>query len=86
MEINDLKAVFYKDVCVPGEQYQFNQGLALGSGLLESLKLMARDALNRNESCGGHFRVRPDRGGEARDDANYMYVSRLGVQGRRPGA
>ncbi len=63
-EINDLKAVFYKDVCVPGEQYQFNQELEKALRLedfFEIGELMARDALNRNESCGGHFQVRVHR-------------------------
>ena len=79
-EINDLKAVFYKDVCVPGEQYQFNQELERALRLedfFEIGELMARDALNRNESCGGHFRVesQTEEGEAKRDDANYMYVA-----------
>ena len=79
-EINDLKAVFYKDVCVPGEQYQFNQELEKALRLedfFEIGELMARDALNRNESCGGHFRVesQTEEGEAKRDDANYMYVA-----------
>ena len=39
--------------------------------------LMAHDALNRNESCGGHFRVesQTEEGEAKRDDANYMYVA-----------
>ena len=39
--------------------------------------LMAYDALNRNESCGGHFRIesQTEEGEAKRDDANYMYVA-----------
>ena len=79
-EIGDLKAEFYKDVCVPGEQGQFNQELEKALRLedfFEIGELMARDALNRNESCGGHFRVesQTEEGEAKRDDANYMYVA-----------
>jgi succinate dehydrogenase / fumarate reductase flavoprotein subunit len=59
-EIRELKKEFYEDVCVPGEQNQFNQELEKALRLedfFEIGELMARDALNRNESCGGHFRV-----------------------------
>jgi succinate dehydrogenase / fumarate reductase flavoprotein subunit len=42
---------------------------------LELGELIARDALHRNESCGGHFRVESQEEGEAkRDDENFMYV------------
>ena len=79
-EIGDLKAEFYKDVCVPGEQGQFNQELEKALRLedfFEIGELMARDALNRNESCGGHFRIesQTEEGEAKRDDANYMYVA-----------
>ncbi len=44
---------------------------------LELGELMARDALNRNESCGGHFRdeYKTEEGEAMRDDKKYMYVS-----------
>ncbi|GHT70201.1 hypothetical protein FACS189452_10890 [Bacteroidia bacterium] len=44
---------------------------------LELGDLMARDALNRKESCGGHLReeMQTEEGEAKRDDANYMYVS-----------
>ena len=66
-EIGDLKAEFYKDVCVPGEQGQFNQELEKALRLedfFEIGELMARDALNRNEFLRRSFPYRePDRGG-----------------------
>lgn len=79
-EIKKLKAEFYENVLVPGTQLQFNQELEKALRLedfFEIGELMARDALNRNESCGGHFRIEsqtPE--GEAKiDDENYMYVA-----------
>ena len=79
-EIRELKKEFYEDVCVPGEQNQFNQELEKALRLedfFEIGELMARDALNRKESCGGHFREesQTEEGEAKRDDANYMYVA-----------
>ena len=79
-EIRELKAEFYKDVCVPGSQLEFNQELEKALRLedfFEIGELMARDALNRKESCGGHFREesQTEEGEAKRDDANYMYVA-----------
>ena len=79
-EIKKLKAEFYEDVCVPGNQGEFNQELEKALRLedfFEIGELMARDALNRNESCGGHFRIesQTEEGEAKRDDANYMYVA-----------
>ncbi|HNL07587.1 MAG TPA: fumarate reductase/succinate dehydrogenase flavoprotein subunit, partial [Chitinophagales bacterium] len=81
--ISDLKGIreqFYKDVRVPGTANEFNPELEKAgrvADFLELGELMVRDALNRNESCGGHFReehVTPD--GEAdRDDDKFMYVA-----------
>lgn len=78
--IDELKADFYKNVKVPGSQYEFNQELEKALRLedfFEIGKLMARDAYERNESCGGHFRVesQTEEGEAKRDDANYMYVA-----------
>ena len=79
-EIQAIRERFYKDVCVPGTADEFNPELEKAgrvADFLELGELMVIDALERNESCGGHFReeyVTPD--GEAdRDDENYMYVS-----------
>lgn len=79
-EIQELKAAFWSDVRIPGEVNEFNPELDKAgrvADFIELGELMCIDALNRNESCGGHFREEyqtPD--GEAlRDDANYMFVS-----------
>ena len=79
-EIDSLKETFYKEVNVPGSQYDFNQELEKALRLedfFEIGKLMAIDALERKESCGGHFREESQtQEGEAkRDDSNYMYVA-----------
>ena len=75
-----LRAEFWENVKVTGSGTELNQELekaARVADYLEFGELMARDALHRNESCGGHFRVEyemPD--GEAkRDDENYCYVA-----------
>lgn len=80
VEIDLLKEKFYKEVRVSGTPNEFNQELEKALRLEDFFdigKLMALDALQRKESCGGHFRIEsqtPD--GEAkRDDEHYMYVS-----------
>ncbi len=79
-DIQELKAAFWSDVRIPGGVNEFNPELDKAgrvADFIELGELMCIDALNRNESCGGHFREEyqtPD--GEAlRDDANYMYVA-----------
>jgi succinate dehydrogenase / fumarate reductase flavoprotein subunit len=79
-EIAEIRAVFYKEVIVPGNAESFNPELAKAlrvADFLELGELFAKDALHRNESCGGHFREEyqtPD--GEAlRDDENFAYVA-----------
>ena len=79
-KIKELKKEFYQNVKVPGTQFEFNQELEKALRLedfFEIGELMARDALNRNESCGGHFRIESQtEDGEAkRNDAEYMYVA-----------
>ncbi len=78
-EIREIRKEFWADVKVPGKNEEFNQELEKALRLadfLEEGELMATDALQRNESCGGHFRVEyqtPD--GEAlRDDENFAFV------------
>jgi len=78
--IRELRDEFYKDVFVPGSAYDYNPELekaARVADLMEHGELMMLDALDRNESCGGHFReeyVTAD--GEAlRRDEEYTYVS-----------
>ncbi|MBR6280110.1 MAG: fumarate reductase/succinate dehydrogenase flavoprotein subunit, partial [Bacteroidales bacterium] len=77
--IDDLKEQFYRDVCVPGTAEEFNQELEKALRLedfFEIGKLMAIDALNREESCGGHFRIesQTEEGEAKRDDGKFMYV------------
>ena len=79
-KIKALKDQFYKNVYVPGSNDEFNQELEKALRLEDFFEigmLMAHDALNRNESCGGHFRVesQTEEGEAKRDDANYMYVA-----------
>lgn len=79
-EIDSLRESFYKEVIVPGSQYDFNQELEKALRLedfFEIGKLMALDALERKESCGGHFREesQTEEGEAKRDDSNYMYVA-----------
>ncbi len=78
--IKELKKEFWSNVYVAGEQSTFNQELEKALRLADFLEigeLMAYDALNRNESCGGHFReeMQTEDGETKRDDQNYMYVA-----------
>ena len=78
--IKDLKKEFWSNVYVAGENGEFNQELEKALRLadfLEMGELMALDALNRRESCGGHFReeMQTEDGETKRDDENFMYVS-----------
>ena len=78
--IEELRAEFWKDIAVPGENNDFNQELEKALRLadyIEIAKLITLDALNRRESCGGHFReeMQTKDGETKRDDENYMYVS-----------
>ena len=80
VKIQALKAEFWKNVYVAGDNDQFNQELEKALRLVDFFEigeLMARDALNRNESCGGHFReeMQTEDGETKRDDENYMYVA-----------
>jgi succinate dehydrogenase / fumarate reductase flavoprotein subunit len=85
-EIQALKAEFWENLSLQGTADEFNKNLELAgrvADFFELGELMARDALNRRESCGGHFREEsqtPD--GEAkRDDENFCYVSAWQWQG-----
>ncbi|HET8541375.1 MAG TPA: fumarate reductase/succinate dehydrogenase flavoprotein subunit [Anaeromyxobacter sp.] len=75
-----IEAAFWKDLRVAGSGEELNQDLERAgrvADFLELAELLCLDALHRNESCGGHFRVEhqtPD-GEAARDDANYAYVA-----------
>ena len=79
-EIRLIKEEFWKDVKIPGEIKELNPELDKAqrvADFIELGELMCMDALQRKESCGGHFREEyqtPD--GEAlRDDANFSYVA-----------
>ena len=79
-EIAALREEFYKDVFVPGSSDELNPELEKAlrvADFLELGQLMAVDALQRNESCGGHFREEyQDAEGETlRDDENYKYAA-----------
>jgi len=79
-EIKALREEFWKDLKVPGSADEYNEELAKAgrvADFLELGELFAKDALERNESCGGHFREesQTSEGEAARDDANYTYVS-----------
>jgi succinate dehydrogenase / fumarate reductase, flavoprotein subunit len=75
-----LRAEFWRDVLVPGTGVELNQSLEKANRVADFIELgylMCLDALNRKESCGGHFREEsqtPD-GEAARDDDNFSYVS-----------
>ncbi len=79
-EIKALREEFYKEVNVPGSMDEMNPELEKASRVADFLELgelFAKDALHRNESCGGHFReeYQTEEGEALRDDENFMYVA-----------
>jgi succinate dehydrogenase / fumarate reductase flavoprotein subunit len=79
-EIRQLRDEFWKDVLVPGSDKDFNPELDKAgrvADFIELGELMCIDALQRNESCGGHFReeFQTEEGEALRDDKNFAYVS-----------
>jgi succinate dehydrogenase / fumarate reductase flavoprotein subunit len=85
-EIAALKADFFKNVYVPGTADELNTELEKAirvADFIELGQLMARDALQRKESCGGHFREEyQDAEGETlRDDENFNFVGAWEYQG-----
>ena len=79
-EIQELRADFHKNVKIPGNKNEYNEQLAKAtrvSDFLELGELFAIDALQRNESCGGHFReeFQTSDGEAIRDDENFKFVS-----------
>lgn len=79
-EIQEVKKEFWSDVRIPGNIDDLNIELEKALRLddfIEVGMLMALDGLNRNESCGGHFReeYQTPEGEAMRDDANYSYVA-----------
>jgi succinate dehydrogenase / fumarate reductase flavoprotein subunit len=78
--INELEEEFWKEVGVPGGDKDLNQELEKAlkvADYFEVGRLMCQDALERNESCGAHFREehQTETGEAMRDDARYAYVA-----------
>jgi succinate dehydrogenase / fumarate reductase flavoprotein subunit len=79
-EVQALKKEFWSDVRIPGEINEMNPELDKANRVADFIELgelMCVDALNRNESCGGHFReeYQTEDGEALRDDENFMYVA-----------
>jgi len=77
-DIAALQETFYNDLRIVGDKTELNDQLERAGRLQDFLELgalMARDALERNESCGGHFRTeyQTPEGEALRDDEHYMY-------------
>ncbi|WP_400191680.1 fumarate reductase/succinate dehydrogenase flavoprotein subunit [Hymenobacter sp. B81] len=84
--IQQLRREFWTDLKVVGLNEEMNQTLEKAgrvADFLELGELMVDDALNRNESCGGHFREEfaTEEGEAKRDDDNYAYVAAWQYQG-----
>jgi succinate dehydrogenase / fumarate reductase flavoprotein subunit len=79
-EIRELRKEFWRDAFVPGRTDEYNPELEKAwrvADFLELGELMCQDALDRQESCGGHFReeYQTPEGEALRDDKDFMYVS-----------
>ena len=86
-EISALREEFHRDVKVPGELHSLNQELEKAmrvADFLELGELFAKDALHRNESCGGHFReeYQTEDGEAQRDDKDFAYVAAWEYKGK----
>ena len=85
-EIAELREEFYKDVFVPGTENEYNEELAKAgrvADFLELGELFAKDALEREESAGGHFREEyQTEGGEALRRPEFQYVSAWEYKGK----
>jgi succinate dehydrogenase / fumarate reductase flavoprotein subunit len=87
-QIPELREEFWKNVRVLGTNEEFNQSLEIAgrvADFFELAELMCLDALDRKESCGGHFReeYQTPEGEALRDDEKYSYVAAWGYQGER---
>jgi succinate dehydrogenase / fumarate reductase flavoprotein subunit len=79
-EIRELRAIFWSDIRVPGKINEFNPELDKANRVADFMELgelMCIDALQREESCGGHFREehQTEEGEALRHDEDFMYVS-----------
>src|SRR6056300_1163309 len=86
-EIQEIREDFWKNVKVPGGLNEMNPELEKAgrvADFLELGELFAKDALERNESCGGHFReeYQTPEGEALRDDKDYAYVAAWGYTGK----
>jgi succinate dehydrogenase / fumarate reductase flavoprotein subunit len=84
--IPPLREQYWSDVKVLGSGEELNQSLEKAgrvADFFELAELMCRDALDRNESCGGHFReeYQTPEGEAARDDEHFAYAAAWGFQG-----
>ena len=80
VEIQQLKKEFWSDVRIPGSINEMNPELDKANRVADFIELgelMCKDALNRRESCGGHFREesQTDEGEAKRDDSQFQYAS-----------
>jgi succinate dehydrogenase / fumarate reductase flavoprotein subunit len=78
--VSEIRDEFWSNVSVPGSERGLNQSLEKAgrvADFLEFAEVMLHDALERRESCGGHFREESqwDDGEAKRDDANYCHVA-----------
>jgi succinate dehydrogenase / fumarate reductase flavoprotein subunit len=85
-QIRELRNDFWKDVNVPGSGDDVNQSLEKAgrvADFFELAELMCVDALDRNESCGGHFReeYQTPEGEAQRNDEDFSYVAAWGYRG-----
>lgn len=79
-DFKSMKEEFWKNIKIPGKPDEVNQYFEKTWRLADFIELgslMAKDALNRNESCGGHYRLeyQTEEGEAKRDDENYAYVA-----------
>jgi len=84
--IDQLEEEFWKEIKIPGTGTEMNQELEKAikvADFFEVGRLMCVDAIDRNESCGAHFReeYQTEQGEAMRDDANYSYVAAWEYQG-----
>ena len=85
-KIQEIKQQFWSDVKVLGSNEELNMSLEKAGRVADFLELgalMIEDALNRKESCGGHFReeYQTEEGEALRDDEHFAYVAAWEYQG-----
>ncbi len=88
-EIKELRSEFWKDLKIPGDLDALNGELEKANRVADYLELgelMAMDALQREESCGGHFReeFQTDEGEALRDDEKFAHVSAWEFKDEKP--